>query len=214
MATRHLVSAALAAALIGGGAPALAQQGGNSSGNADSRWDRGSFESNDPSDAYDRYLRSLAQGRAGDERGQGGQAAMERRAREVFERGYRAGREEERRRQGTQHSGSEGRNQPSSFGGSGRGRQGGFDIDRYLVIPDILPDGPAFRGMQDFALMPDYSQSMDRLRIAAQNLREAMQAMAQQPASDRRNRAMESARDALLETQQSMVQLPSELRTR
>lgn len=58
----------------------------------------------------------------------------------------------------------------------------------------------------------DYSRSMERLTKAAQNLREAVQAMATQPAGERRNEAMRQANDALLETQQAMVQLPPELR--
>jgi hypothetical protein len=53
---------------------------------------------------------------------------------------------------------------------------------------------------------------MDRLRGAAQKLREAVQAMAQQPEGPRRNRAIEEAHDALLETQRAMIALPPELR--
>jgi hypothetical protein len=55
---------------------------------------------------------------------------------------------------------------------------------------------------------------MDWLLTAAQSLREAEQAMAQQPPSERRTRAMERARKALLETQQAMVQSSADLRTR
>ncbi len=58
----------------------------------------------------------------------------------------------------------------------------------------------------------EYSHSMERLQKAAQNLREAVQAMATQTAGSRRNEAMRQANDALLETQQAMVQLPPELR--
>ena len=59
----------------------------------------------------------------------------------------------------------------------------------------------------------DYTKPMERLFQAAQRLREAVQAMAQQPAGERRNKAMDQAREALLQTQQAMVQLPPELRT-
>ncbi|MCW8088488.1 hypothetical protein [Sabulicella glaciei] len=52
----------------------------------------------------------------------------------------------------------------------------------------------------------EYSRSMERLFQAAQRLREAVQAMAQQPPGEQRNRAMEMAREALLETQSAMVQ--------
>ncbi|WP_160935775.1 PRC-barrel domain-containing protein [Teichococcus coralli] len=59
---------------------------------------------------------------------------------------------------------------------------------------------------------PGDTQSMEELRLAAQRLREAMQAMAQQPAGDRRDQAMAQARDALLETQAAMIRLPADLR--
>ena len=52
----------------------------------------------------------------------------------------------------------------------------------------------------------DYTKSMERLFQAAQRLREAVQAMAQQPPGEHRNRAMDTAREALLETQQAMAQ--------
>ena len=136
-----------------------------------------------------------------------GDRALDRYARNQFERGYRAGREEERRR-ASRYSGDDDRSSPRSSSG------GVADVDRYFVVPDILPDTPRYRGMQDFALIPDYSRSMDRLFAAAQSLREAVQAMAQHFPSDRRDRAMDRAREALLETQQAMVQLPPEQRTR
>jgi hypothetical protein len=52
----------------------------------------------------------------------------------------------------------------------------------------------------------DYSRAMERLFQAAQRLREAVQALAQQPPGDQRNRAMAAAREALLETQTAMAQ--------
>jgi Beta/Gamma crystallin len=58
----------------------------------------------------------------------------------------------------------------------------------------------------------EYNRSMERLTKAAQNLRAAVQAMAAQPPGQGRNAAMKQANDALLETQQAMVQLPPELR--
>lgn len=60
---------------------------------------------------------------------------------------------------------------------------------------------------------PNYTQSMARLQEAAQRLRDAVQAMAQQPAGPRRNEAMQQANQALFDTQQAMIQLPPELRT-
>lgn len=59
----------------------------------------------------------------------------------------------------------------------------------------------------------EYSQAMERLFQAAQRLRESVQAMAQQPAGERRNQAIAQAREALLSTHQAMVQLPPDLRT-
>lgn len=53
----------------------------------------------------------------------------------------------------------------------------------------------------------DPDRSMDRLMRAAQTLRESVQSMAKLPPGDERSRAMERARDALLETQSAMVAL-------
>ena len=121
---------------------------------------------------------------------------MDRQGREQFERGFRQGREDERRRRAERQ---------------GEGRASGQDRDHYIAVPNYYPDRVPF---QRSVIMPDYSRSMDRLLTAAQSLREAVQAMAQQPASQRRNQAMERAREALLETQQAMIELPPELRQR
>jgi hypothetical protein len=59
---------------------------------------------------------------------------------------------------------------------------------------------------------PDYSEPMERLKQSTQKLREAIQAMAKEPAGERRNRAIEEANDALFETHRAMVALPPELR--
>lgn len=58
----------------------------------------------------------------------------------------------------------------------------------------------------------DYSQSMNKLLQAAQDLRESIQAMAQMPAGPQRERALSQSREALLETQRAMLELPPELR--
>jgi hypothetical protein len=202
--TRHPLHPALSAAMIAGAvalapATAAAQPQGSDAWRSGQR-DR--VESYDPMDSYDMYLRDLRQRAQGQQR----QGSMERAAREQFERGYRAGREDARRQRAAQGSGSESSMTPSGSGGRGS--------ERYVVVPNVLPDSPEYRGLQDFALMPDYSRSMDWLLTAAQSLREAVQAMAQQPPTDRRNEAMSRARDALLETQQAMMQLPPDLRTR
>ncbi len=59
----------------------------------------------------------------------------------------------------------------------------------------------------------EYSQGMQRLFQSAERLREAVQAMAGQPAGEQRNQAMADARKALRETQQAMIDLPMRLRT-
>jgi hypothetical protein len=57
------------------------------------------------------------------------------------------------------------------------------------------------------------SQSMTRLSEAAQRLRETIQALANAPAGPQRNAAIATARQALLDTQQAMIDLPPDLRT-
>jgi hypothetical protein len=61
---------------------------------------------------------------------------------------------------------------------------------------------------------PEHSESMNRLTEAAQRLRESIQTLATAPAGPQRNDAMDSSRRALLETQQAMIDLPANLRTR
>jgi hypothetical protein len=61
---------------------------------------------------------------------------------------------------------------------------------------------------------PEWTKSMDRLKQAAQQLREATQAMAQQKAGTGRNAAMRQANRALLETQQAMVDLLPDVNSR
>ena len=57
------------------------------------------------------------------------------------------------------------------------------------------------------------SESMARLQAAAQRLREAIQAMAQEPAGDRRNNAIKQGNEALIEINQAMINLPPEMRS-
>lgn len=149
---------------------------------------------------------AMAQGSAperGSERDRGGRSADDQRqdqagpssasSRDAFERGFRAGRADERRR------------------AAGRTESRGRESAEYIIIPDFYPESVPF---QDEVLMPDYARPMDRLLVAAQSLREAAQAMARQPADPDRNRAIEQVNDALLMTQQAMLQLPQDLRTR
>lgn len=60
----------------------------------------------------------------------------------------------------------------------------------------------------------DHTKSMDRLQGAAQKLRESIQALAQQSPGPGRDAALASARDALLETQRAMIDLPADLRVK
>jgi sporulation protein YlmC with PRC-barrel domain len=100
------------------------------------------------------------------------------------------------------------------------------DIDRYLITITPLADrtsssgksaatgasstsAASSQGGSVVTTSPEYTASMKRLQDAAQKLREAIQAMAQQPAGDRRNQAIKEAHQALNETNQAMVQLPS-----
>lgn len=59
---------------------------------------------------------------------------------------------------------------------------------------------------------PNHTQSMERLRQAADKLRQSIQEMADQPAGPRRNYAIDQAQEALIDTQRAMVRLPAELR--
>jgi hypothetical protein len=83
-----------------------------------------------------------------------------------------------------------------------------FDVQRAMI--QLPPELRAGAGSQ---ANPNYTESFERLQQAAQKLRDSVQAMAQQPAGERRNQAAQAAREALLETQQAMVMLPPDLRT-
>ncbi|MDQ2081092.1 hypothetical protein RA307_12955 [Xanthobacteraceae bacterium Astr-EGSB] len=65
---------------------------------------------------------------------------------------------------------------------------------------------------QKAADQPDYSKAMRRLLEAADHLRDATHAMAEQKAGAARNDAIRQTNEALLETQRAMVDLPAELR--
>jgi len=183
--------------------------------------------------AYRRYLRRMhAEVDQGERFGGELRASGEESVREQFLRGYRAGREEERRRReagrqgrgGDQQGGhQQGGHDYRSYGQTGHMQGGGQDrgmqrqdargsdprTERFFVIPNVYPDSAPF---QQFAMVPDYSRSMDHLLVAAQSLREAIQDLAQQPASERRNQAIGQMQDALLETQHAMMRIPAGMR--
>lgn len=54
---------------------------------------------------------------------------------------------------------------------------------------------------------------MDKLLGASQQLREALQELAQQPSGTQRDQAMKEARQALYDTQQAMIRLPTKAQT-
>jgi hypothetical protein len=56
---------------------------------------------------------------------------------------------------------------------------------------------------------PDTPQSVEALQKAAEQLRKSIQLMADEPAGDRRNEAIKAAHQALNDTNQAMIQLPS-----
>ena len=59
----------------------------------------------------------------------------------------------------------------------------------------------------------DDTASMARMQEAAQRFREAIRAMAQQPAGEQRRQAIKAANKALFETQSAMLELPPEIWT-
>jgi hypothetical protein len=63
------------------------------------------------------------------------------------------------------------------------------------------------------AATPQHSEAMDRLVQASERLREAVRGLAAQPPGPQREGAITTARRALMETEQAMVQLPPELRS-
>jgi hypothetical protein len=83
----------------------------------------------------------------------------------------------------------------------------------FVIAPSVLAEqSSATASGNVVSTSPDYSKSMETLTHAAQKLREAIQAMADEPAGERRNRAIEEANEALFETHRAMAALPPELR--
>ena len=60
---------------------------------------------------------------------------------------------------------------------------------------------------------PAQSESMQKLQQSAQHLRESIQALARKKPGPERDRAIDQAHEALLETQRAMASLPPELRS-
>jgi hypothetical protein len=79
-------------------------------------------------------------------------------------------------------------------------RQALNETQRAMI--DLPPELRAYEGSLDWV---EYGQAMERLKASAQELREAVHAMAREPAGERRNEAIEQANEALAETQQAMA---------
>jgi hypothetical protein len=63
-----------------------------------------------------------------------------------------------------------------------------------------------------YSATPIHSESMNALVRAAQRLRESVQSLAQKPAGAERDKTIELAKKALVDTQQAMIALPAEYR--
>lgn len=73
---------------------------------------------------------------------------------------------------------------------------------------------PGTAGSADvMSVKPVHTESMEKLQLAAQRLRESIQAMAQKQPGAEREYAIGQAHEALLQTQQAMLALPPELRS-
>lgn len=57
-------------------------------------------------------------------------------------------------------------------------------------------------------MQPDSPQAVEALQKAAEQLRLSVQAMADEPAGERRDAAVKAAHQALHDTNQAMIQLP------
>lgn len=81
------------------------------------------------------------------------------------------------------------------------GNQALMEVNRAMVNlpPDLLTAA---------ATETNYQKAMDRLKQSAQRLRIAAQALAQEPAGKRRNETIKKINQALLETQQVMIDIP------
>lgn len=73
------------------------------------------------------------------------------------------------------------------------------------ALPEPDRTRPSQRRGATAASDADYERSVAQLMRASDSLRQSIQAMAQQPAGQRRNQAMEQARQALWDSQQAMV---------
>lgn len=88
---------------------------------------------------------------------------------------------------------------------------GGAAVAQSSPQPSGKTDGAS--GGTVVSAQPVHTQSMQRLQEAADRLRQSIQALAQKPPGAERERAIASAHDALLRTQQAMMALPPELRS-
>jgi hypothetical protein len=89
-------------------------------------------------------------------------------------------------------------------------------IGLFKAAADETQAQPAMRSANSSAEAvpdsPNYSEAMRRLLEAAQKLRDATGAMAEQPRGSERDSAIQQTNEALLETQRAMFDLPIDLR--
>ncbi|TFZ04276.1 hypothetical protein [Ramlibacter rhizophilus] len=69
-----------------------------------------------------------------------------------------------------------------------------------LALPDEMRQSPAFT-----MSTTEYNESVKKLMQAAESLRKSVQAMAQMPAGEARNKAIQQVNQALVDTQAAMV---------
>lgn len=87
-------------------------------------------------------------------------------------------------------------------------REALWDAQQAMIrLPPELRSAPAVSSSN--AVAPNYDQSLKELTKASDRLYGAIHAMAKQPAGERRNQAMQEAREALFESEQAILALPS-----
>ena len=88
-----------------------------------------------------------------------------------------------------------------------RAHQALYDAQQAMIqLPPELRNAPPVRSG---GVAPAYAESFEKLQQAANRLYDAMHAMAKQPAGERRNDAMQQARESLFETEQALLALPN-----
>jgi hypothetical protein len=98
-------------------------------------------------------------------------------------------------------------------GGSSAATQGVAGSPGYVGTTTSTPASGLSGGTSAAQYDAANARVMDKLLGASQQLREALQELAQQPSGTQRDQAMKEARQALYDTQQAMIRLPTAART-